>query len=692
MAVEKPVQVKGATIVSNQVTSFDGGLDERGDYNIASNTYSVGLNAWVNSAGNLTKRLGKKKWLPNTVGFNGEVSTVYYDNQIYYFVADDEEVKYCQENDTSWTSCGGANAITTDAGVITTFLRINDLLLCMNGVDPLRYIDLSTLQMVQFTEVDDPTSTLTCAATGISTTGSYVVYYAIDYNSNGGGRTGIGPIKTQSVSKSRSLWAEDGTEYLTISFNDTPPVGAQSRNLYGAVKLVGTTPVASDLVRLATDIPLGTTSFVDNGSVLFDIGYDFASETNSTAGIKASRGMLVDKTPILYGDPENAYDLVFGSITDDGVSFSDSNSQRLPLLKGTNYYPTSVIGFRNNQNIPTLLTLFSGTEGVSKQQTISKKTVTYGNNTITYWEPDELNVGAAPVYSPYAVINYLNQLIFPSTLGITSVKTEQQLQNVLSPSIISKMISDTYSTIKSTNFSKIVGAAWNNLIFMAVPSRGYNYNNQILVYDLNNRDKPKWSIWDIRADWVGSVSLPDRASFAYIRDGNEFYKLVETYVAEDEENDGTSSPYPITIEGSLLPFSQGRNSYFALTQAVFYVTEFIGTINIEVQYTNQKGRVKTKRKTFTNGAQSRNLLGGWANPRLLYRAFNNRVINWSTPMPISSESNNSLKVKRRLRIRLPNPVVNEVKFKITTNLANTSFDLVGVAYEGVNIGIIGDIV
>jgi hypothetical protein len=61
-------------------------------------------------------------------------------------------------------------------------------------------------------------------------------------------------------------------------------------------------------------------------------------------------------------------------------------------------------------------------------------------------------------------------------------------------------------------------------------------------------------------------------------------------------------------------------------------------------------------------------------------------------MPISSESNNSLKSVKRLRIRLPNPVVNEVKFRITSNLENTSFDLVGAAYEGVNIGVVGDIV
>lgn len=692
MAVSNPVKVKGATIVSpHPVTSFDAGLDERGDWNIAPNAYSVGTNMMVNSAGNAVKRLGLQAWLPDSVGFNGEVSPVYYNGQTYYFIADDSEVKYAQENDSVWASCGGDNEITTTTGVITTFLRVNDLLLCLNGTDPLRYINLSNLEMTQFTHVDDPTSTITCAATGITTSGAFNVYYAFTYNSDGGGETAIGPIKTQAVSKSRSVWASDGTEYLTVSFNDTPPADATSRNLYAAIALQGTTPVASDLLMLKANIPLANTSFVDNGQIPFDISFNFAPDANSTDGVKATRGIIMDKTPILYGDPDNPYDVIFGSITDDGVSFGN-DAQRLPLLKGTNYYPTSVIGFRNNQGVPTLLALFTGTEGTSKQQTISNKTVTYGSNTINYWQPDELNAGAGAVYSLYSVINYLGQLLFPSSDGIVSIKTEQQLQNVLASDIITKQIPVTYASIKNTDFSKIVGTAWNNLVMFTIPSRGYNYNNQILVYDLSNKDKPKWAVWDILADWIGTVSPPDRDSFVYIRRGSKFYKFVDTFVAEDGQDDGTTAPFPMVLETPLVPSSPARNSYFAYTQVVIYVANFIGTIEVEVSYVTQKGKTKTKHKTFTNGATSRKLAGSWSNPRLLWQAFNNRLINWSTPMPIAGTSSSSLKINKRLRIRLPNPVANEYKVKISTNLSNTAVDVVNIVPEGVNIGPIGDIV
>lgn len=694
MAIDKPVNVKGSTIVTPvEWRSFASGVDERGDYNIAPDALSYGRNVMINSANNATKRFSKRRWLPSTVGYNGEVSTVYINGEIYYFVADDGEVKYCQENDTSWTSCGGSNSITTTSGVITTFLRSNDWLLCMNGVDGLRYIDLNTFNMTQFTYVADPTSTLTCAATGITNSGPFNVYYAITYNSDGGGETAIGPIKTQAVSKSRSVWADDGTEYLTITFNDTPPAGATSRNLYAAIALQGTTPVADDLAMLKSNIPTADASFVDNGSIPFDISYNTAPSDNSTAGIKASAGTIAGGIPVLYGSPDAPYDLYFGAITDDGVSFGANNgAQRLPLLKGTNYYPTSVIGFRNNQNIPNLLALFTSTEGASKQQIISQKTLTYGNTTLTYWGADELNAGASAAYAKYGVVNHLSKLIFPSSEGVVALQTEANLQNVLSPSIISNAIQTTYDTIKNAKFDKIIAAARNNLVVFAVPSRGFNYNNQILVYDLINRDKPKWYIWDIKVDWIGTVSPPNSDSFFYIRQGNQFFKLVESYVAQDENADGTTTAYPVTVETSLQAANPGKNSFFAATQAVVYLANFIGTVDITVTYVDKKGKTKTKTKSFTNGSFVQNVFTGWGNPRLLYRSWNNRGINWSTPLPTSGTANSNLKINKRCRIRLPNRVVNEAKVTVSSSLDNTSFDVVNAVIEGVNIGVIGDII
>jgi hypothetical protein len=688
--IDKPEKVRGAQITSpSPIVSFDMGLDERGDYNIQPNAFSYGRNVMVNSSGNVTQRLVKRKWLVDTEGFNSEIYPVYYDNELYHFIADDGEIRYMQENDSVWTACGGSNSITTTPGVITTFMRVGNWLLCMNGVDELRYIDLSNFEMVQFTAVVDPVNTLTAARTGL-TSGGINIYYAMTYNSDGGGETGISNILTYAVNKSRATWKSDGTEFLTITFNDTPPSGASSRNLYIAVALQGSTPVVGDLFLVKANIPIGDTTVVDNGQdpiTLFG-----APVSNTTAGVKVKNATMADNVPVLYGNPDEPYTLYFPNIVEGGgVSFG-GDAQSLKLLDGTNYYPTSVVGFRNNQNIPSLLTLFSGTEGVSKQQTVTQKTLSYGNNILTYWGADDLNTGASAVYASNGTVTYLNELLFPSSEGITSIKTEADLQNVLSPNIVSEAISKTYRSIKTANFDKIVSTGWNNLILFAMPTRGLNYNNQIAVYDLNNKQKPKWYLWNINADWVGTVSPPNRDSFVYVREGRYIYKLIEGFVAEDDDENGAAKPFAMELESALIPFNQQKNSFFAMNQCVFYIADFIGTINLTVSYYNQKGKLKSKTKTFTFGSPSRNYLGGWSNPRNLWRSWNTRVINWSTQIPTSSDSNVATKVKRRFRVRVPNPVINEYKVSISTNLSNTSFAFVGAAPEGVNVGVVGDIV
>jgi len=692
MAVREPVKVKAANINSINVPSFVEGLDERGEYNSSPNSFSYGRNIMVDSTGNAVHRLVKRKWLPDSVGMNGELAAVYYNGHTYNFIADDGEVVYCEEGDTTWTPCGGSNSVTTTEGLMTTFLRVNDVLLVLNGVDRLRYIDLATLDMVQFTQVDDPVSVLTATPTVITGTGPFTVYYGITYNSDGGGETATGPILSKTVSKSRSTWKADGTEYLTINFNDTPPSGASSRNLYAAVALQGTTPVPSDLAMLRANIPISDTSFVDNGSIPFDIAYNLAPDENSTEGIICAYGQEQHGTAILYGDPGNPYTIYFAGLTEEGISFGSNNgAQRYLLNKGTNYYPSSIVGYRNNQGIPNLFVLSSNTEGVAKQSILSKKTLTYGNTTIDYWDADEMNTGASGVRSPYGVVSYLGQLIFPSAEGITSVKTEANLQNVVLPDIISEKVKVTYGSISYRYFDKIVSAAWDNKIMFAVPSRGYSFNNQIMVYDLTINERPKWYIWDIEADWIGSLTPQDQSAFLYIRQGNHFFRLREGYTAQDEDSEGRSEPFPTAITTSLVSPVATRNSFFAINQVVAYMAEFVGQVTMTVTYINQRGRTKTKSKVFTNGSYRRNTLAGWSNPSLLYRSAYSVYQGWSAQMPIAREGF-TLKTNKRLKMRLPNPVVNEMKITITSDYEDTAYRLVNGTFEGINVGVIGDIV
>src|SRR5690606_26235552 len=137
--------------------------------------------------------------------FNSEISSVYYNDQMYYFIADDGKIMYCQDNDTTWTDCGGSNTITTTPGVITTFLRTNNVLLIMNGIDNLGFVDLATMDVTKFTAVNDPANAPTgsVSGSGLSNSGSYYVYYGITWNSDGGGETKCSPILSYNINKAR---------------------------------------------------------------------------------------------------------------------------------------------------------------------------------------------------------------------------------------------------------------------------------------------------------------------------------------------------------------------------------------------------------------------------------------------------------------------------------------------------------
>lgn len=690
MAVEKPEKIKDVTINSLGPNSFDAGVDERGAWNAAANAITVGRNVMINSAGNIAKRYVKKRWLPDTVGFNGELRPVYYGGQVYYFVADDGKVKYIQSGDTSWTTCGGDNAVTTTEGLMTTFLRQNDCLLVLNGVDRLRYIDLSTMEMVQFSHINDPTNAPTYTATGITNSGSYKVYYGITFNGPGGGETAMSPILTATVSKDRSTWDSDGSEYVTIARNNSVPTGAVSWNLYAAVAIEGTSPAATDLVMLKSSIPNATTSLADNGSLPFDLYGGRGSDDNSTEGIIAKQGKDEAGTAILYGDPNNPYTLYFSGTSSEGVAFGvKDGAQRLELNKGTDYYPTAVVGFRNNQGLPNILALFNSTQGISKQQIISQKTITYSDGVINYWGADELNTGASSTASPYGVINYLGKLMFVSSEGIVAIDTQANVQNVLSSGLITRNVDKTFKSIMSSQYSKIVVAAANSKVYFAVPSRGYTYNNQIMVYDLENPDKPRWYVWDIKADWIGTVSPQNSNAFVYVRDGNKFYRLEEGFVSNDDDAASLAKPFAMVATGSLLSATQSRNSFFAISQVVFYMVDWVGDIDIEVGWYDEVGEPQSESRTFSSGSYALTTDAGWDNTIYFDDQDFTSQFGWDDILPIIGTAG-AQKKRKRLKIELPDVVTNEMWFTISSN-SSASWTCVMVAYEGVSIGIMADI-
>lgn len=687
MAITDPVKVPQAKISSVDVVSFNGGIDQRGEFNLTKNSFSVGRNVMVNKQGLATYRYALKRWLPDTVEAGYQVFPVIYGGEEYLITADDGKIKYIQVGDSSWTDATG-DAVTTD-GVKNTFLRVDDKVLILNGYDELGFLNLSDFSVEHYDAVDDPVNAPTATATGISGTGQYV-YYGISFNSTVG-ETALSPILTQDVTKIRDMWASDGSEYVTVDRNNTAPTGAVSWNLYISNSPAGGTIATSDMLPLALGLDINSTTFVDDGSLAVNLSAGTAPEDNSTLGPKAKYGIEENGRPILYGIADDPYALRIGGDGEHALDFSPTNGGfRLLLNSGTNYYPSNVIGFRNGQGVPSLTVLFSNTEGLSKQSIVEQQTVSYGTFSFIVWGSTEQNYGAAGVSSPYGVVNYKGSLIFPSSDGIVKMDTKASLQNVLSTDRISDPIIDEVGTIKDENIADIVSTAWDNRVFITAPTRGFNTNNRILIYDVNNPDLSIWYVWEISSQWVGTVSLSGQPAFVYVRSGTSIFRLEKSYVAHDEDSSGITIPFPVELTTGVMGGNTAHNTFYAMVQAVFYITEFIGTIELFVKYRDENGNWNEQIDTVPNGEYIKTSSGNWSDSQYLYnQSLDTTVLTWGDTAMLSGDQ---LSGKSDMRYRMPlNVVTNEIQAGIKMNLSNSAFVARSISFEGQALGILPDI-
>ena len=96
---------------------------------------------------------------------------------------------------------------------------------------------------------------------------------------------------------------------------------------------------------------VGTTTFTDNGSLAIGISTGVAPTSNGTAGPKAKYGVEIEGRPFLFGITGKPYSIRIGGNAGHAMDFSPygNGGYELILNEGTNYYPTSVVGFRNGR-------------------------------------------------------------------------------------------------------------------------------------------------------------------------------------------------------------------------------------------------------------------------------------------------------------------------------------------------------
>lgn len=691
MAVTNPAKVPQPNITSVDVTKLDGGLSTGGAQSSPANSFIESLNVQLDRFGFLTQRPKLSPFLPDTVETTYQKFPALVDGQIVYFTLDDGKAKWTTEGSTEWEDCGGDNSFVTQNGGFPKFIRVLDCVMILNGKngDKLAYIDLSTptYDVVKYSLVTNPASALTSALTNL-TTGPYVVYYAYSY-SGAVGETELSPILTQSINIVRDQWQQQ-TNPGSIKVSrpaGLPPAGAKFWNLYVAVAATSGSIQPSDMLQLAVKLDLSTFDFVDDGSLSINLG-SVAPIANSTDGPKVSHGIVEDGNPILYGDEDNPYNIWIGGGGPNAMDFS----YRAEPQKGTNFYPTVVVGFRNGQGIPSLTVLYSSTEGISKQAVLQQQTVNYGDQSFTVWGVTEQHYGAAGVAAPNSAINYNGKLLFVSTDGVVSAQTQPSIQNVLSILPVSSPIDEYVRSIRNSAMPTVVGTGWGSKYMWLVPNAGFETPQQIMVLDANNKGlngDGAWYTYDIAGDWIGTVSPEDNAAFVYISQGNKTYKLLEASSTFDTKN-GVSVPFAISAKGPLLGVrGNARNVWMAGVQVKFNLVGLIGPIYLGVTYRNLNGTLKTKTKFYQGPVFTPSVAGGYGDTGWSFGGNDQIALS---SHPAIDESNAAITpedVRKGVRI---DDIFNEWQWFFYTPVGYSALkQLRGVSPEGIDLGVRPDL-
>lgn len=690
----KPVKVPQKEISSVDITSAAGGLYTGGDQNAPVNCFVKSKDSELTHDGYLIPRRKLIPILPDTVGVAYQKFPVLWEGLLYIFTVDDGKVKWTTLFGSEWTDCDGANDVTTNNGGMPKLIRVLDKVLIINGKngDRLCFVDLTIADwpVVKYDPVADPTVVPTAALTNISS-GALDIFYAYNYNGNIG-MTELSPIATVSINRPRDMWQTGTAGSLELTRTGSIPANAQSWNVFIALASTTGTIQPSDMLMIAGGLDLGTDKFIDDGSLDINLGA-VAPEVNSTEGPRVDQGIVEDGTPVLFADQDNLYNIWIGGGGQYALDFSTNNGgYRAEPQRGTNYYPTTIVGFRTGQGVPALTVLYSNTEGLSKQAVLQQQTVNYGNASFTVWGVTEQHYGAAGVAAPNSAINYNGKLLFLSTAGFMSMETQPTVQNVLSTHGVDRPIRDFVKSIKNSAMPSVIGAGWDNKYMWLVPSLGFDDPQQILVLDTNSKgveENGAWYTLNIKAQWIGTISPPDGPAFVYVSQGNKTFMLTEGSSTFDVVG-GVNVPFSTSARGALTGVSGvAHNTWMADVQAMFYVLGLVGGMWIGVTYRNLNGRLKTKRKFIQGPSFNPSAAGGYGDPGWIY-AYGPMVPGYAgTPyIDDSAVSVSSKDVRVPVRI---DDIHNEAQWFYSTEVGYNDFKFKAVSYEGINLGVRPDL-
>jgi hypothetical protein len=487
-------------------------------------------------------------------------------------VAGVANVYIAKPEDTVWVKVTAATTFSTTA--LCTFIQLASKVIILNGVNPITYLDLTTVPgapaLTRFVSLANPVNTPTLTPTGLTGT-TFNVWYAATYNSTVG-QTLAGPTVTQAVSTQRELWAP-ATQNVAVNIGSIP-AGVQSWNLYCATTQNGSsTPT---LFLIASGLPVNNTTFVDNGTapqILNTVPPLF----NSTAGPLASRGAAIGGRLFLLGDSNNPYALAIGGDFGFELDFSPANGgDSLPIGQGSGNLPTVVWNFRSGQGDPEIKVMTQDPGGTGKRYSIAQSTVNYSGNEIEVWTAQE-DYGFNGTSAPGSLIGYNNNTYYLASDSFYTTGTEPQLQNLLNTKSVAQTLSsqNDIGSINQNALNLVDGSAWQQKLFFCLPIESMS-NNQVWTLDLQ-RGGAWMKPWNIACQGIVVIQDNSANTHQLFLVGNQIFESTYNLLTNDN-----GAPFPTGAATGVIGFSADQRTWAQVLKIIVVLLRAQGTINFTV--------------------------------------------------------------------------------------------------------------
>lgn len=529
----------------------------------------------------------------------------------------------------------------------------------MNGVDSLSYLNIASATVIPFTALSNPAAP-TYASDTVTGNG-FPITYRVSLNSVVG-ETAASSALSVDVGKDRDTWS--GAEAVVITLPSIP--ANATLNVYAGV-------VSGFEYLIASGITTGTTTFADVGGT--SMAQDFTRlfpTSNTTAGMKASRGANIGGRAFLVGDADNPYYVWNGGDFGYELDFSPVHGGGFSVINGGGKeLPGAIKLHRDGKGTAAIKVYCQGTRG--KRFTMTPDQVTFGTTIISFYAITE-DEGQIGTNSPDGILYYNNNMYYPSTEGFEVDGTLPQIQNVLTTKKASNTIQRDISSLNQGAMDGVCGFVFDGRLCWALPVNS-DTNNEIWVLDVDR--KGAWmKPWSISADWMWLAVDNTGNVHHLVLSNNIIYDMSYSALTTDD-----GEAFLTNGQSGEIYFSEDKRMWAQLLMVIIVIAGPQGPMNWQITGKTEDNPLQALGEPTHFSPIMNTEVVGWGEVDKYMVGWGR--IAWSevNQVPTSSSS-----ATQEIAIEIDEEV-QWASYSWDTNLAGVDYNISDIIYEYIEVGI-----